>query len=72
MSEEAKAVLSQMRAGRVLVGCIADFGRPFRLERENTWDDVNVSTALELIESGSIRAVADRGGGQMEFRTVTG
>jgi hypothetical protein len=68
MSEEAEAVLSRMLSGWVLVGAESDFGRPFRLEHDGTWDNVSFSVAQEVLESGRVVAGADRGNSQREYR----
>lgn len=70
MSEEAETVLKMMRAGSALVGSIGDYGRPFRLERDDTWDNVGFSIVQELVEGGKITRAADRGAGQMEYRAA--
>ena len=68
MSEQANAVLEKMREGRPLVGSIGDYRSPFRLEAEDTWDDVGYAVVRELIDSGKIGADTDRGDGQVEYR----
>jgi hypothetical protein len=59
-----------MQAGGVLVGSLGDYDRPFRLEHDGTWDDVSGSIARQLIESGKLTCVADRGAGQTEYKVA--
>jgi hypothetical protein len=69
MSKDAILILEAMRTGRVLVGAINDYGRPFRLECGDggARDNVKVAIVQELIAAGKIMAKADRGGGQREY-----
>lgn len=69
MSKEE--VLEAMRAGRVLVGAIGDYGRSFRLEYDGTWDNIPFTIVQELISEGAITAADDRGDGQREYAPVT-
>jgi hypothetical protein len=71
MSDEANAVLKKMEVGFALFGFPNDYGRPFRLSKDRSWENVSPSVVQELIESGSIEAVADRGDGEKEYRSVT-
>jgi hypothetical protein len=71
LSEDAKRVLEKMQAGFALVGSVNDYGRDLQLESEggNSRENVKVSIAKELLDSGRIRATAKRDG-HTEYRQL--
>jgi hypothetical protein len=70
ISEAAVAVIEKMRAGAVLVGAVADFGRDFGLTSAEPAENVPRALVMELFQYHLIAKSRDLDHGQAEFVPV--
>ena len=70
ISEAAAAVIEKMRAGAVLVGAVADFGRDFGLTSAEPAENVPRALVMELFQYHLIAKSRDLDHGQAEFVPV--